>query len=137
MAVLIHFPGNWESVFTLGKEPGHMWGMKRKTAHFFLIFFHFLRVSHCFFYPQLLNTSLNRSETTSGTNNHPQCQPLQPEVTCMEASRITAGTHGSSKTCEEKAPRQIYDLPYFFNFEDPLPQKKQLPDQRLVIILFL
>lgn len=36
MAVLIHIPGNWESVFILGKEPGHIWGMKR--VHFFSFF---------------------------------------------------------------------------------------------------
>lgn len=41
MAVLIHIPGNWESVFILGKEPGRMWGMKRKKVHFFS-FFHSL-----------------------------------------------------------------------------------------------
>ena len=40
MAVLIHIPGNWESVFILGKEPGRMWGMERKIGHFFSPSFH-------------------------------------------------------------------------------------------------
>lgn len=67
-AVLTHFPGNWESVFTLGKEPGHMWGIKRKTTFFFL-FFTFSGFLSAFLTPQLLNILLNKNAATPGRNH--------------------------------------------------------------------
>lgn len=127
MAVLIHIPGNWESVFILGKEPGRMWGMKRKTVHFFCSFFHFLRVSHCLSHPQLLNIQLKKSKAIHGSTDHPQSQPLQQAITHMEAPGETAGTHPCSKElCFRKKLTDRFTVFHIFNFEEFTPPPKGL-----------
>lgn len=135
MAVLIHIPGNWESVFILGKEPGLMCGMERKIGHFFLFLFT-LGASHCLSHPELLNIQLKKSKATPGSSNHPQSQSFQHAFRCMGAPGITAGTHRSSKKPSVSEKSSQIDLWFFIILILKNFPPKKFPEQKLVIIPF-
>ena len=96
VAVLIHIPGNWESVSILGREPSHIWGMKRKRVHFFLIFSLSQR-RPLPFPPTVIDRWAEEAQSRPQQPSSPT-EPAAAAVTaCVGAPGMLAGTHRHSK----------------------------------------